>query len=106
MRRNLLVLIAASLLLAAPVHAQRQKSVIPDTDDAGRRGEIARAAQEKAGQRFLAADADKDARLSREEVARNYSFMAEKFDALDKSGDGFLNWEEFVGHSRWEHPKH
>lgn len=106
MPRNLLVLIAAALMLAGPVHAQRQKSVIPDTDDAGRRGEIARAAQEKAGQRFLAADTDKDARLTREEVASRYSFMAEKFETLDKSGDGFLDWEEFVGHSRWEQPKH
>ena len=97
---------ALALALAAPAVARRDKSLIPETDDDGRRGEIARAAQEKAGKRFQVADANKDKKLTREEVAAHYHYMADNFERHDKDGDGFLSWEEFVGHDRWEQPSY
>jgi Ca2+-binding EF-hand superfamily protein len=106
MRVRAFGVLSMALLLASPVHAQRQKSLIPDTDDSSRRGEIARAAQEKAGKRFAEADADKDGRLSREEVGAHFHYMAENFERHDKNGDGVLSWQEFVGHDRWERPKY
>ncbi|NMG77061.1 EF-hand domain-containing protein [Aromatoleum diolicum] len=90
-----------AVLLATPVVVTAQ-SRIPSLDQNDRRGEIGRAAQQKASERFDGADADKDGRLSREEVAGRFSYMAEKFDQMDKDRDGFLNWEEFIGHDRWK----
>lgn len=95
-----------ALAMAAPALAQRQKSLIPETDDDSRRGEIARAAQEKAGKRFQVADANQDKKLTREEVAAHYQYMAESFERHDKDGDGFLDWKEFVGHDRWDQPQY
>lgn len=95
-----------ALALSAPALARRDKSLIPETDDDGRRGEIARAAQEKAGKRFQAADANQDKKLSREEVGAHYHYMADNFERHDTNGDGFLSWEEFVGHDRWEQPSY
>lgn len=106
MKRHDWLIAVLGLALAAPAFAQRQKSLIPDTDDSSHRGEIARAAQEKAGKRFAAADADKDRRLTRDEVASQSQYMASNFEKHDKDGDGTLNWEEFVGHDRWDQPRY
>lgn len=102
--RSVLPPLAAALLaalLAAPAVATAQ-SRIPSLDQNDRRGEIGRAAQQKAIERFDGADTDKDGRLSREEVAGRFSYMAENFDQMDKDRDGFLGWEEFIGHNRWK----
>ena len=106
MRIRVLLVAVLAIALTAPAFARRDKSLIPETDDDSRRGEIARAAQEKAGKRFQTADADKDKRLTRDEVAAHYQYMAENFERQDKDGDGFLSWEEFVGHDRWEQPSY
>lgn len=95
---------AAALLLAAafPAAAQRTRSVVPELDDNGRRGEIARIAEKRAEERFDRIDTDKDDRLSPQELAATAPYMAENFKAYDKNSDGFLSWHEFVGHDRWE----
>ena len=99
--RLTVVLLLSSLALAA--HAQRgQKSIIPDLDESGRRGDIARAAEQKAEAKFDAADTNHDGKLSPEEVAGPMPYIAENFKQYDKNGDGFLSWEEFVGHDRWK----
>lgn len=100
--RSVLPRLAATLLaavLTAPATAQTR---IPSLDQDDRRGEIGRAARQKAVERFDSADADKDGRLTREEVTGHFSYMAEKFEQMDKDRDGFLNWEEFIGHDRWK----
>lgn len=99
-------LFVLAVTVAGSAFARREKSMIPDTDDGSHRGEIARAAQEKAGKRFADADADKDKRLSRDEVAAHYPYMAESWDRYDKDGDGYLTWQEFIGHDRWEQPSY
>lgn len=94
------MLLAAFPLWLGAAGASAQKSLVPNLDEGGRRGEIARINAEKARNRFAAADADKDDRLTKPEVAGN-AYLNENFDKLDKDKDGFLSWEEFVGHNRW-----
>jgi len=73
----------------------------PKLDLEGRRGDIARLAKQRALEKFTAADADKDGKLSRPEVDSNFPYLGETFKEHDKDGDGFLSWEEYVGHDRW-----
>ncbi len=94
--------LALAALLALPLLATAQ-SRIPSLDQDDRRGEIGRAAHQKAVERFDGADGDGDGKLSREEVeAAGLEYVASRFDDLDKNDDGFLSWEEFVGHDRWK----
>lgn len=99
------MMVRRMLLLIVPLWlgtggAMAQKSLVPSLDEEGRRGEIARINAEKARNRFAAADTDKDGRLSKEEVG-GIAYLSEGFEKYDKDRDGFLNWEEFVGHNRW-----
>lgn len=93
---------AAFLLVAvfAMAGSARAQTIVPKLDQQGRKGDVAREAKEKAEARFKAADTNGDDKLSREEVA-DRAYLAERFDELDKNKDGFLNWEEYVGHNRW-----
>jgi hypothetical protein len=102
MRSALRPLIPAllALLLAAPVVANAQ-SRIPSLDRDGRAADVGRAARQKAVERFDGADADKDGKLSRAEVSER-AYLSDNFGQLDKNGDGFLDWEEFIGHDRWK----
>lgn len=77
------------------------QTTIPTLDQDGRKGDMARLAKEQATAKFNAADSDKDGKLSREEVEKAFPYMSENFAKFDKDGDGFLSWEEFVGHNRW-----
>jgi EF hand domain-containing protein len=97
MRRLLSCLIAAALPLAAAAQSR-----IPSLEQEGRRGDVGRAAQQKAVERFDSADADKDGRLSRAEVSARFEYMTENFDRMDRNGDGALDWNEFIGHDRWK----
>lgn len=92
-------LLAFGLCLGAS-SAMAQKTLVPKLDEESRRGDIARINAEKARNRFSGLDADKDDRLARAEVAEN-PYLTENFEKLDKDKDGFLTWEEFVGHNRW-----
>lgn len=100
----ILLLLSALPIWAADEPAKKPETVetvVPALDQGGRKGDIARLAKEKAQARYDAADADKDGKLSRDEVTRDLSYMAQNFDKLDLDRDGFLNWEEYVGHKRW-----
>ncbi|NMG44999.1 hypothetical protein GPA22_14825 [Aromatoleum toluvorans] len=89
-----------ALALAAPLAATAQ-SRIPSLDRDDRLGEVGRAARQKAVERFDGADANKDGKLSREEVSGR-PYLSENFDQLDKNRDGSIDWEEFIGHDRWK----
>ena len=79
-----------------------QKTMVPKLDQDGRKGDVARLAKQKAEERFAALDKDGDGNLSRQEVEHGSPYLAEKFSERDTNSDGYLNWEEFVGHKRWE----
>lgn len=93
--------LAMTMLLAAAgsLHAQ---TIVPSLDQPGRKGDMARLVQQKAKEKFDAADRDKDGKLSKEEVAAAFPYMTENFGKYDKNGDDFLSWEEYVGHDRWK----
>ena len=90
------------LLAGIPVHAQLQKSTIPDLDDSNRKGDMARLAQKKSQEKFEAADEDKNDVLSRAEVNKHFPFIDQNFERYDKNKDSVLSWEEYVGHDKWK----
>lgn len=93
------------LLVATLSYAQTPavppKSTIPEPGETSRKGDMARLAQQKSEERFDAADDNKDGQLSRAEVARHLPFFDANFARYDKNSDGFLSWNEFVGHAQW-----
>lgn len=94
--------ILAALLCSGAAQAQ---STIPKLDQEGRKGDMARLAKEQAVAKFNAADADKDGKLSKDEAGKSSPYLTENFDKRDTDRDGFLSWEEYVGHDRWPKDK-
>lgn len=94
MRTGLLLF---GLVCAGGVLAQ---TIVPKIDQEGRKGDIGRMQAEKAMKRFDDLDANKDGKLSKDEV-KEVTYLIEGFDKHDKNKDGFLSWEEYVGHNRW-----
>lgn len=94
--------VLATLLPFSMAHAQRTKSVVPELEAEGHKGDMARAAQKKAVERFDKADADKNGFVSKAEADAALPYVAENFDKYDKDKDGKLSWEEFVGHDKWK----
>lgn len=88
------------MLLCASGIAWSQ-TMVPKLDQEGRKGDMARLAKEQAVAKFDAADENKDGKLSREEVAKTHPYIAENFEKRDLDKDGFISWEEYVGHNRW-----
>ena len=82
--RQVIAVSAAGFAIAGAALAQT-----PATTPSGQ-SDAAMAAQSA----FKRLDANKDGKLSKEEVARNPS-VAAKFDALDKDRDGSLSLDEF-----------
>ena len=91
-----------AILCALLINAAAAQTMVPKLDQEGRKGDVARQARQKALDRFNAADKDKDGRLSPQEVEQDSPYLAEKFSERDTNHDGFLSWEEYVGHNRWE----
>lgn len=92
-----LATLGALCLAALPLAAQ---TVVPKLDQQGHKADVAREAKDKAEERFKALDTNADDRLSREEVSA-LNYLSENFSKSDKNQDGFLSWEEYVGHNRW-----
>ncbi|MCK9284349.1 MAG: hypothetical protein M0P39_08715 [Rhodocyclaceae bacterium] len=90
-----------AILFSIGVGSAVAQTIVPKLDESGRRGEMARLMKEKSATQFDQADASKDGKLSKEEVATVSNYLAENFEKRDLNKDGFLSWEEFVGHDRW-----
>lgn len=93
------ILMFVLLAAAGSLHAQ---TVVPTLDQDGRKGDMARLAHKQAIEKFDTADADKDGKLSPDETAKTLPYLSANFGRHDKDKNGFLSWEEFVGHNRWE----
>lgn len=87
------------LAAAGSLHAQ---SVVPPLDQDGRKGDMARLAYKQAVEKFDSGDTDKDGKLSLDETSKSLPYIADNFSRHDKNKDGFLHWEEYVGHNRWK----
>lgn len=92
-----LVLLALCVASATAV----SQTLVPELAATGMRGDVARAEKKKAEARFDALDANKDGKLSRDEVTGQSAYLADNFEKLDTDKDGYLSWEEFIGHNRW-----
>ena len=92
----------AVIIGSAVFSSASAQTMVPKLDQEGRKGDVARLARQKAQERFNAADADKDGRLSQQEASKDSPYLAEKFSERDTNRDGYLSWEEYVGHNRWE----
>lgn len=88
------------ILLAASGWVQAQ-TIVPKLDQDGRKGDMARMAAKQAQDKFDGADANKDGKLSPDEV-KGFPYIADNFARYDKDKDGLLSWEEYVGHNRWK----
>ena len=95
------------LILCSPIAiAQAQKSIIPDIQAEGLRGDIARKMLAKSSQQFLLADANQDNRISPQEAAQHLIFISKNFSKYDRNKDNSLSWAEFLGHNLWPAPVH
>lgn len=92
----------SACLLAMCCTLAHAQTMVPKLDQEGRKGDVARLAKQKAQERFVATDKDNDGRISRAEADANAPYLAEHFAERDLNRDGYLSWEEFVGHNRWE----
>lgn len=102
---QLVTAISLAVFSASSAHSQTtsaQKSTVPAAADASHKGDVARLAQKKSEDQFNGADEDRDGQLSRAEVAKHLPYIDTNFLRYDKNKDGFLSWEEFVGHDRWK----
>jgi EF hand len=93
--------LAIFLALTAVLGIANAQTIVPRLDETGSRGDIARKMKAKSAVQFDAADANKDGKLSKAELATVSDYYVSNFEKLDTNKDGFLSWEEFVGHSRW-----
>lgn len=91
----------AILAMAAALSVANAQTMVPRLDETGSRGDVARKMKAKSAALFDAADADKDGKLSKLEAATISEYYANSFEKHDTNKDGFLSWEEFVGHKRW-----
>ena len=99
--------LAIMIILSSQVAvSQAQKSIIPDINANGQRGEIARKMHARSSQRFLRADTNQDYLISPQEAAENLTFISKKFSHYDSNGDNSLSWQEYLGHNEWPAPKH
>ena len=65
-------------------------------DEPGPKGDIARKMKENSATKFDTADTNRDARLSKEEVAKVSGFYTNNFGKHDKDKDGFPIWEKLA----------
>lgn len=102
---HLVILLILSSYMAT-VQAQAQKTVVPDINAEGKRGDFARTMHARSSLRFLRADGNHDYRISSEEASKHLIYIDKRFSRYDKNSDSSLNWQEFLGHNVWPAPVH
>lgn len=100
--RPFLTALLLGLFSTLSANGQATRSITPELDATGRRGDMARLAQKAANDKFEDADEDKNDLLSRAELAKHLPYYDQNFERFDKDKDGVLNWDEFVGHDKWK----
>ncbi len=83
---------------------QSSKSIIPDINEEGRRGEMARKMMAKSTSQFMEADMNQDSLISIEEAEQHLIFISKDFARYDKNKDSSISWQEFIGHDKWPAP--
>lgn len=91
---------------SSSVAPQESKSIVPDINEEGRRGDIARKMLERSSATFLKADENRDYRISLAEATKHIPHIGRDFARYDKNNDDGVSWEEFTGHDKWPAPEH
>lgn len=99
-------LFALVILFSPMLYADDAKSIVPDINAEGNRGEIARKMQASSARKFLRADINRDNLISAQEAAEELFFISKNFARYDKNKDNSLSWQEFLGHDKWPAPVH
>ena len=82
------------------------KTIVPDINATGHRGDLARAILSRASAKFLEADENRDYRISLQEAGTHLPHINREFSYYDKDGDGGISWQEYVRHDQWPAPEH
>lgn len=90
----------------ASVKPQPSSSIIPDINDKGLRGDLARKILAKSSAQFLKADVNHDYKISPEEAGMNLIYISKDFARYDKNKDASVSWQEYLGHDKWPAPVH
>ena len=88
----------------AKVEAPVKTSIVPDINEKGRRGEIARKMLAKSTDLFLKADMNQDNLISVEEAEQHLPHVSKDFSRYDKNKDNGISWQELLGHDKWPAP--
>ena len=83
-----------------------KKTVIPDINAPGHRGDIARRILARTSEQFLNADMNRDYLISVDEAGQHLPHVSREFSRYDRNQDGSLTWQELLGHDEWPTPRH
>lgn len=81
-------------------------SIVPDINEKGHRGDIARKMLARSTDLFLKADMNQDNLISVEEAAQHLPHISKDFSRYDKNKDEGISWQELLGHDKWPAPVH
>ena len=88
------------------METQVKTSIVPDINEKGHRGEIARKMLAKSTDLFLKADMNQDNLISVEEAGQHLPHVSKDFSRYDKNKDDGISWQELLGHDKWPAPVH
>ncbi len=83
-----------------------KRTVIPDVNTPGHRGDIARKILARSSEQFLNADTNRDYLISVDEAGQHLPHVSREFSRYDRNQDGSLTWQELLGHDEWPSPRH
>ena len=89
-----------------PIEPLQTKTIVPDINAVGHRGDLARKILADASAKFLEADENRDYRISVEEAGTHFPHISRAFSNYDKDSDGGISWQEYVRHDQWPAPVH
>ena len=90
----------------APVPTVEKKTIVPDINAPGHRGDIARRVLARTSEQFLNADMNRDYLISAEEARQHLPHVSKEFSRYDRNQDNHVSWPELLGHDEWPSPTH
>ena len=88
------------------VTTTEKKTVVPDINAPGHRGDIARRVLARTSEQFLNADINRDYLISVDEAGQHLPHVSKEFSRYDRNQDGSVTWQELLGHDEWPSPRH
>ena len=83
-----------------------KRTVVPDINAPGHRGDLARRVLARTSEQFLNADMNRDYLISVDEAEQHFPHVSKEFSRYDRNQDGSVTWQELLGHDEWPSPRH